>query len=155
MRILLPIDESSCSAAAVDTIIKNYDPGVTEIRVVHAVERDTGVPAYVAFAEGPAAVDTALATYEGECARQEAIAARTVERLRAAGFKTTVDIRVGSPIGVILDCSESWNPDVIVIGSHARTGMSRLFHGSVARDVTRAAGRDVVVVNPEKPDTVH
>jgi nucleotide-binding universal stress UspA family protein len=155
MRILLPIDESSCSAAAVDTILHEYDPAWTEICVVHAVERNIGVPAYAAFAEGPSAPETALATYEPECARQETIASRTVERLRAAGFKVTAEVRVGSAVGVILDCSAAWHPDVIVMGSHNRRGISRLLHGSVAHDVLRAAGCDVLVVTPPKPATIH
>jgi nucleotide-binding universal stress UspA family protein len=155
MKILLPIDESSCSAAAVETILHEYDPAWTEVCVVHAVERDTGVPTYVAFAEGASAAEAALATYARECARQETIASKTVERLRAAGFKATMEVRVGNPAGVILDCSASWHPDVIVIGTHDRHGFSRLIHGSVARDVRRAAGCDVVVVNPPKPDTIH
>src|SRR5262245_35849780 len=122
MRILLPIDESSCSAAAADTIIHDYDPAWTEIRVVHAVERDVSVPAYAAFAEGPSAPEAALETYAPECARQETIAAKTVECLRAAGFKATAEIRVGSAVGVILDCSAAWHPDVIIMGSHNRRG---------------------------------
>jgi nucleotide-binding universal stress UspA family protein len=155
MKILLPIDESSCSDAAVETIIHEYDPAWTEICVVHAVERNIGVPPYVAFAEGPSASETALATYARECARQETIASKTVERLRAAGFKATAEIHVGEPVGVILDCSAAWHPDVILMGSHDRSRFSRLIHGSVAGRVRRAAGCDVVVVRPPKPDTIH
>lgn len=155
MRILLPIDESSCSTAAVDTIIHEYDPAWTEIRVVHAVERNLAVPPYAAFAEGPSAPEAGLATYEPECIRQEAIASKTVDRLRAAGFNVTTEVRVGSAVGVILDCSAAWHPDLIVMGSHDRRGLSRLLHGSVTHDVQRAAGCDVVVVQPPNPATIH
>jgi nucleotide-binding universal stress UspA family protein len=155
MKILLPIDESSCSAAALETIIHEYDPAWTEVCVVHAIERNAGVPPYIAFAEGPSAAGAALATYARECARQETIAEKTVERLRAAGFKASAEIHVGSAVGVILDCSAAWHPDVIVIGSHGRSSVSRLVHGSVARDVRRGARCDVVIVNPSKPDTIH
>jgi nucleotide-binding universal stress UspA family protein len=155
MKILLPIDESSCSAAAVETIIHEYDPAWTEVCVVHAIERNTGVPTYVAFAEGASAAEAALATYARECARQETIASKTVKRLRAAGFKATAEVRVGNAVGVILDCSAAWHPDVIVMGTHNRHGFSQLVHGSVARAVRGAAGCDVVVVTPSKPDTIH
>jgi nucleotide-binding universal stress UspA family protein len=155
MKVLLPIDESACSAAAVETVIHDYDPAWTEVCVLHAVERNVGVPPYIAFSEGPSAADTALATYAPECARQETIAHKTVERLRAAGFKATAQVQIGSAVGVILDCSAAWHPDVIVIGSHDRHGVSRLIHGSVARDVRRAAACDVVIVNPPKPNTIH
>lgn len=155
MRILLPIDESSCSDAAVETILHEYDPAWTEIYVVHAVERNVGVPPYVAFGEGPSAAESALSTYGPECAHQQTIAAKTVERLHAAGFRATAEVRVGDPVGVILDCSAAWHPDAIVIGSHGRSGLSRLIHGSVAGALRRAAGCDVVVVEPPNSDTIH
>jgi nucleotide-binding universal stress UspA family protein len=155
MKILLPIDESPCSATAIDAVIRDFDPASTEIRVVHAVERSGSVPAYLAFAEGPTAADDVLESYAGERQQQEAETMRAVERLRAAGFKVTVDVRVGGPVGIILDCAADWQPDVIVMGSHGRTGVPRMVFGSLARDVSRAASCRVEVVPPPSRYTVH
>lgn len=148
MKILLPIDDSSCSATAVDAVIRQFDPKATEICVVHAVERSGSVPPYLAFAEGPTAAADVLESYAGERTRQEAIAMRTVERLRSAGFTATLDVRVGNARDVILECAADWRPELIVIGSHGRTGLPRLLLGSVAQGVSRAASCSVQVVRP-------
>jgi nucleotide-binding universal stress UspA family protein len=147
MKILLPLDESTCSARAIDTVLRDFDPASTEVCVVHAVERSTGVPPYLAFAEGPTAAEDALESYAGELEREEAKARRQVERLRSAGFKVTVDVRVGSTVGAILDAAAECRPDRIVMGSHDRSRLSRLLVGSVARDVCRAAPCVVDVVS--------
>lgn len=147
MKILLPIDGSSCSARAIDTVLRDFDPATTEIHVVHAIERAASVPPYLAFAEGPTAAEDALESYADERKRQEANALREVERLQLAGFKVTVDVRVGSTIGVILESAAAWQPDRIVMGSHGRSGLPRLLFGSVASDVRRAAPCTVDVIS--------
>jgi universal stress protein E len=155
MKILLPIDESPCSLMAVETVIREFDPATTEVCVVHAIERDAAVPPYLAFAEGPTAVDDVLASYAGEREREQSRAMQTVRRLLSAGFKVIAEVRVGSAPGVILDCAAEWRPDRIVMGSHERAGLPRLLFGSVARDVRRAAPCDVEVVGPREDERVH
>jgi universal stress protein E len=155
MRILLPIDESPCSARAIETIIREYDPAMTEVCVVHAIERDAAVPNYLAFASGPTAVDDVLAAYGGEREREQSKAMQAVGRLLSAGFKVTAEVRVGSAPGVILDCAAEWRPDRIVMGSHDRSGLRRLLLGSVAGDVSRAAPCPVEVVELQQGERVH
>jgi nucleotide-binding universal stress UspA family protein len=155
MKILLPIDESPCSAKAIETVLRDFDPATTEVCVVHAIERDAAVPAYLAFAEGPTAVDDVLASYVSEREREKSRAMQAVGRLLSAGFKVIAEVRVGSAPGVILDCAAEWHPDRIVMGSHNRAGLPRLLFGSVADDVRRAAPCTVDVVGPRKGERVH
>jgi nucleotide-binding universal stress UspA family protein len=147
MKILLPIDGSSCSARAIDTVLRDFDPATTEVHVVHAIERCASVPPYLAFAEGPTAAEDALESYADERQREEAKAWRAVERLQLAGFKVTVDVQVGNAVGVILESAVAWRPDRIVMGSHGRSGLPRLLLGSVARGVRRAAPCTVDVIS--------
>jgi universal stress protein E len=146
MKILLPIDESPCSAKAIDTVIRDFDPAMTEVCVVHAIERDAAVPPYLAFAEGPTAADDVLASYADEREREKSKAMQAVRKLLSAGFKVTAEVRVGSAPGVILDCAAEWRPDRIVMGSHQRTGLPRALFGSVAGDVSREAPCTVDIV---------
>lgn len=147
MKILLPIDESPCSAKAIETVLHDFDPATTEICVVRAIERAGGVPPYLAFAEGPTAVDDVLEFYAGEREREQSKAMQAVRRLLSAGFKVTAEVRVGSAPAVILECAADWHPDRIVMGSHGRSGLPRLFFGSVAGDVRRDAPCAVDVVS--------
>jgi nucleotide-binding universal stress UspA family protein len=71
--------------------------------------------------------------------------------------KVCLDVRLGDPGQVIADRAEELNAELIVIGSHGRTGLTRLVLGSVAERVTRLSHCPVLVVKiePEKVSAAH
>jgi nucleotide-binding universal stress UspA family protein len=46
----------------------------------------------------------------------------------------------------IVRCAESWRADLIVMGTHGRSGMSRLVLGSTAAEVVRIANIPVLLL---------
>ena len=68
---------------------------------------------------------------------------REMERVRATGDAEVVD---GSPASAVLEHAEKLGAELIVVGTHGRTGLSRLALGSVAEHVVRSAGCPVLVV---------
>ncbi len=56
------------------------------------------------------------------------------------------DVRLGDPGQIISDRAEELGADLIIVGSHGRTGLTRLVLGSVAERVTRLAHCPVLVV---------
>ena len=52
----------------------------------------------------------------------------------------------GSTADGILKCSEEFGADMIVVGTHSRTGIDRFLMGSIAEDVVRHAQVPVLVV---------
>lgn len=73
-----------------------------------------------------------------------------VEKGRAAGVSVTADHEIaherGTVARAILDYAEGTETDHIVIGSHGRSGASRVLLGSVAETVTRRSPVPVTVV---------
>ena len=64
-------------------------------------------------------------------------------------------VRVSAdPAGTIVDYATEVHADVIVVGTHGRTGVSRLLMGSVAEHVVRAARCPVLVVRPREHEFV-
>ena len=61
------------------------------------------------------------------------------ERLEAAGVAATVEVRSGSAQQEISKAAIDYGADLIVMGTHGRTGLSHLLLGSVAEQVVRAA----------------
>lgn len=55
-------------------------------------------------------------------------------------------IEKGVPHEVILKVAEEWEADIIVIGTHGRTGLSHLLMGSVAEKVIRHATKPVFII---------
>ena len=63
-----------------------------------------------------------------------------------ARFNVTLEARIGAVAEVILDYAVDRNVDLIVMGTHGRTGAAHLFLGSVAERVVRAAPCPVLTV---------
>jgi nucleotide-binding universal stress UspA family protein len=76
------------------------------------------------------------------------------KRLDGPDLKYPVDTRVGQGFApdVILAMAEDLKCDLIVMGTHGRTGMSRALMGSVAESVLPKAERPVMVVKPFRDD---
>lgn len=60
--------------------------------------------------------------------------------------KLHLEVLIGDPGHVSVDRAEELEADIIVMGSHGRTGLSRIFLGSVAERITRLAHCAVLVV---------
>jgi nucleotide-binding universal stress UspA family protein len=52
----------------------------------------------------------------------------------------------GDPVQDIIKTAETWQADLIVTGTHGRTGLSHLFLGSVSEDIMRHSRIPVMVV---------
>jgi nucleotide-binding universal stress UspA family protein len=57
-------------------------------------------------------------------------------------------VRVGSPAHVILEVAREWDADLVVLGTHGRRGLPRVFLGSVAETVLRKAPCSALVIPP-------
>jgi len=57
--------------------------------------------------------------------------------------------RTGHPAETIIQAAEDFDVDLIVMATHGRTGVTRLFLGSVAEHVARASKRPVLTIRPK------
>ena len=146
MKILLAIDDSPCSEAAVDAVIARYRPENAEVHVLHVDEWPKDLPTSLAFAEGPNAAANIVAMREEVRIRGRNLTDRAADRLREAHFRATSEVREGDPRHVVLDCAAERHADVIVLGSHGRRGIQRFLLGSVSESVVRHASCSVDVV---------
>ena len=137
MKILLAIDDSKYSEAAVQAVIARHKvPGV-EVRVIHAPEGPT-------LLAGPE-----MAEYippRESAAEAQALVAKAAAALRSAGFNATAAVVQGDPKSAILDDAKAWGADLIVLGSHGRKGLDRFLVGSVSEAVLRHAHCAVEIV---------
>jgi nucleotide-binding universal stress UspA family protein len=68
------------------------------------------------------------------------------DRIRAAGLTCTTKIREGSAAVEITQRGRDMGADVIVVGTHGRTGLAHVVLGSVAERVVRRAPCPVLTV---------
>jgi len=143
-RILCPVDVSETSAHAFDhalALARVYDAQLTVLRVSWA-----GLPpiAYPIGATMPAPVP--LAPAEFEVLRDEL--RHFTERGSSASVKMDFAVREGPVVPMILEEARAIGADLIVMGTHGRSGFDRLILGSVTERVLRKAGCAVMTVPP-------
>jgi nucleotide-binding universal stress UspA family protein len=148
MKVLVPIDSAPSSTAAVEAVLKQFRPADTEVRLVHVVEWPKALPMHLAMAEGASAGSDLLASRDRAFRDGKTLLARAHDRLEKAGFKTTQFVIPGEARSTIVEAAESWDADLIVIGSHGWKGLDRLLLGSVSEAVVRQASCSVEVVKP-------
>lgn len=66
--------------------------------------------------------------------------------LKAAGFRTSTLLRVGSVAEVILEVAEELQVDVIAMSTHGRTGPARWLLGSIAERVVHNSKVPVLLI---------
>jgi nucleotide-binding universal stress UspA family protein len=71
---------------------------------------------------------------------------RLVKKARAARVKTTSTIVEGVPVDRIVRAARARHADLLVMGTHGRTGVSRFFLGSVAARVVATSPSPVLTV---------
>jgi universal stress protein A len=78
-----------------------------------------------------------------------------LRRIQAPDDKVVIEHRleVGNPVTEILRVAEETKCDLIVMGTHGRTGLAHLLMGSVAEKVVRRAVCPVLVVKTPLPES--
>jgi nucleotide-binding universal stress UspA family protein len=150
MRILLAIDDSECSTAAVKAVIDQFTPAHTQITVLHADDWPEGMPPPMAFAEGSSAARSVLAFHKLRRSNAAALLESVAEQLRRAGFAAAASLRDGNPQHTIVQCAKEWHADLIVLGSHGKKGLDRML-GSVSDSVAKHAPCSVEIDRAGSP----
>jgi nucleotide-binding universal stress UspA family protein len=83
----------------------------------------------------------------------EEITGRAADALKKARLSTETTVREGDPRSAIVDESDEWGADLIVVGSHGRTGLTRWLLGSVAQAIVGHASCSVEVVRRRERST--
>jgi len=71
---------------------------------------------------------------------------QTTARLRESGVKTRGLMRVGAPFLEIINAAQSEHADLIVMGTHGRSGLAHVLMGSVAERVVNKAPCAVLTI---------
>jgi len=143
--IVLPTDGSSGAEAAIEpagTLASATDATVHVVSVVDT--RSLGID-----------VGSSVIVDELEAIATDAVESAS-ERLSGMGVKTVeTAIARGTPYRAILDAIEDSDGDIVVIGTHGRTGIDRYLLGSVSEKLVRTSPVPVMTVrSPDAGDEV-
>jgi nucleotide-binding universal stress UspA family protein len=146
MKILIAYDGSPAADAAVDLVSKQPWPDPTEVRVVTVLE----IPLIYPLANG-IEVYPPLGEKVRQAMRENAYKGvqAAVARLRARpGVQATHELREGDVKRALLEAIREWGADLVIVGSHGKGAIGRLFLGSVSHALVTHAPCNVEVVRP-------
>jgi nucleotide-binding universal stress UspA family protein len=145
MKVLLAVDGSDYSLAAVEEVAHMPWPEGSRVRVVAVAE--------LPLATGPWEIPLSANSYEEWV---KVLEERSVENTaqamarfgEVAGALTEVTPKTlkGDPKFAILDEAERWGADLIIVGTHGYNALERLWLGSVSRAVVSNAKCSVQIV---------
>ncbi|SFR41659.1 universal stress protein [Halogeometricum limi] len=135
-RILVPTDGSQATDRAVEHAVdlaKQYGASIHALYVV-----DSG-----AYASLEAGADIVLEALEDE--GKQAVD-HIVEAAEREGVDVTASVQTGTAYQTILDYADEEDCDVVVMGTHGRSGLNRYLLGSVTEKVVRSSDVPVLTV---------
>ncbi len=135
-NVLCPVDFSDSSHHALDMAVELVTPGGAGITLLHSIE----LPAR--YSEDP----TLMTAIEEIDARTTQLLEQWAHQARGkTSAAVTLQTQRGGSGGQILAALEQGTFDLVVMGSHGRTGIRRALLGSVAEKVVRHAACPVLV----------
>lgn len=148
-NVLITLDNSPYSRAALAWVKKMYWGPKTRFKLVTIVPSMT---------ESMSEHETGAAA-SGVMHKQDALkvmARREMESMgqelrEVFGDRVTLQVGEGDPRETILHIAEAWLADLIVLGSHGRTGLNKLLLGSVSQAVAQHSTTSVAVVRGVVP----
>ncbi len=140
-RILHPSDFSRASGAAFAKAVEMAKTNRAELLVVHVLTPVVPMigDGYVSPKVYQEVEDTARAQAQGQLDR-------LIAKAKAAGIRVKGLLMEGVPHEQITRAARSKRADLVVIGTHGRTGLAKFFLGSVAGRVVSIAPCPVLTV---------
>ena len=148
-QILVPTDFSDNAQHAVDYAVDLAKRCSAKLHLLHTPVVPTYLLMDLSYSPGPEAVTRILND------SQEALDAQA-KAIADAGVELFTAIREGTVHEVIRDYAKEHDVDLVVVGTHGRTGVSKLMYGSVTERVIKTVHTPILVVPPgghEKPPT--
>lgn len=154
-RILLPIDGSDLSEAAVEHAAALGEKFEATVIVLQVIDSEAQIIAHTAPAtieplpSGQITAQIAHEAVEGQRTKARANIDRVAGELRDRGVNVETTIVEGGPGDAICAAVEALDCDTVVMATHGRSGFKRAVLGSVADHVVRnTPDASVLLIRP-------
>ncbi len=142
MKIVIGVDESPCAQAAID-FVKGVDwPDGTSVELVCALPPGGSVQALSALPDTRRVIELA----EQERRLHQQLVARYAQELQSSGVSASARSPEGDPRVVLSEAARMGHADLIVVGAHGCSGLSRMVPGSVVNHLIVHSPCSVLVV---------
>lgn len=143
-KILIAVEDSPYSDEAIRYGMMLAKKMGSQIALVHADD----IPVTTPYVADPMLAETPLLIPEIMHIQEEA-SKNLMDRIKkqyGEDLKITVYSKVGRAQDEILAASEEFGADLIILGTHGRTGLDHFISGSVSESVARKAKCPVMII---------
>jgi nucleotide-binding universal stress UspA family protein len=152
VRLIIGVDASVGSAAAVSSVAARRWPAGSQLRVVTATDDRLLVLMLEAVSHRNVEARYRLPRPAKDAKdAAERLVVMAADQLRPTGLSISTAVGDGDPKRVLLREAEEWAADCIVVGAQGLTRLKRLLIGSVSSSVAARAGCSVEVIRPVEP----
>jgi nucleotide-binding universal stress UspA family protein len=142
-KVLVAMDNTGLPPLVADSLSAQMRPEQTEVLVLEVLEPlVVSVPPHTSPGYTP---EMAVRKKELRKGAKETLA-HAIDLLRKAGFKADSRVVESEIKRGILTVASEWGANLIVVTSHARKGVSKFLHRSVAQSIVHRAPCSVLVV---------
>jgi nucleotide-binding universal stress UspA family protein len=142
-RILVPVDGSATSTAGLQQALRFARDQKAKLRIIHIV--DEAVLAEYSGVGGNAEELIQTMIDDGKKTLRDAM---KLAKQRGIKAESIMYEKLLCPLAdLILKEAKKWRADVIVMGTHARSGVKRFFLGSEAEAIVRASRLPVLLIH--------
>ncbi len=145
-RIIVPIDFSDCSRIALEYAAATARAHRSKLTILHVYE-ESFIEPYVRAANTE---EEAQEIIRGIEQVNEGKYDEFLKKIDLGGVEYDKLLRKGIPSNEIVETAREQQAQLIVVGTHGRSGIKHMLIGSDAEEVVRNAPCDIVVVKPEK-----
>jgi len=144
-KILIAVDNSTCSEKAAKTgyeVARKFGAEVALVNIIEPIPANVNPDLTLA--------PVFLETYDNSDENSHLLLKEVQDKF-SEGITTTYLSVIDSAAHGIVQQSEEWHADLVVIGTYGRGGFYHFLMGSVAEDVARKSSVPVLIV-PNKAD---
>ncbi|MDR3615832.1 MAG: universal stress protein [Candidatus Obscuribacterales bacterium] len=147
MKILVPIEDPFFAVCVVDFINHHVWPAKTEFLVTHVIE-----PFYLDEAQQPAFAPLLKISPQSIIDEALSLVRAVSQAINNANPQATVteDVVESEVVGQIKHVAEKWPADLVIMGSHGRSGFNHFFLGSVALEVASEIQTPLLLIKPDR-----
>jgi nucleotide-binding universal stress UspA family protein len=144
LKVLIAYDGSSCADAALDDLRRAGLPPVAEALIIAVADVFLPPPSDAERTlpeQVPMAVQSAWAQATHAVEEAHALAIQARDRVQAVfpDWEVSAEACADSPAWAIIKKADTWQPDLLVVGSHGRSTVGRLLLGSISYKVVTEA----------------
>ncbi len=143
MRVLIAVDYGLLGESQLE-FLRSYGRGInSQFKIVHVVES----AGWYLQAATPDMLPLAESFMAERRAAGEKLLIDVLDKLKdvCLAEKIEIEIREGNPANEIVNASEEWNADLILVGNYGKSGLERFLSGSVSQMVSTHASCSVLV----------